>query len=257
MVGFTTHHSPTHHSPIRVSLPGKVRIPGIQCATCGQIWVKAARVASVECPISLRRDFPRSPISLPRYRELCDTICSLSKCTPADLSPGTSLLPSSMAIPSLPEADFLWGSLGSVVVSERIKNCFAHARFSGTLLFPITISKVGRRKAKLPAPIPDSGEPDDIMDLANHVPASNVGQYFEVIITSDSHRVRGTEPTAVCAVCGFEQWLPPKQWTMDESLWTGTDVFCLAPTSVIVVTDRVKKRLVEIGATNVRAVQIG
>jgi hypothetical protein len=162
-----------------------------------------------------------------------------------------------MTIPSRPEADFLWGSLGSVVVSERIKNCFTFADFSGTLLIPITISKVGRRKATLPAPIPDSGEPEDIMEHANHVPESEVGQYFEMVITSDSHRVRGTEPTSVCPVCGFEQWFPPKQWKMDESLWTGTDVFCLAPTTMIVLTDRVKKWLVELGANNVRAVQIG
>jgi len=147
----------------------------------------------------------------------------------------------------------LWGSLGSVIVSEKIKNCFARAGFSGILLFPITISKVGRRNAKLPAPIPDSGEPEDIMELADHVPGSDVGQYFEMIITSDSHRVRETEPSSVCPVCGFEQWSPPERWTMDESLWTGSDVFCLAPTSMIVVTNRVKERLVEIGATNVRA----
>ena len=95
------------------------------------------------------------------------------------------------------------------------------------------------------------------MQHAVDSPGHEVPQYFEMIMTADSKRVVGTEPSFVCRVCGFEQWKPPKRWLMDESLWTGTDVFCLAPTSMIVVTKRVKEHLVEIGATNVRAVQIG
>ena len=250
-------YSDYRHTFINGSVEHPFTLPGIRCETCGKTWMKAARVAPIECPISLRGNFPKDPISLSRYRELCATICSLSKCAPADLRPGTSLLQGIMAIPSRPQADFLWGSLGSVIVSERIKNCFALHGFSGTLLFPITISKVGRRKAALPAPIPESGEPEDIMESANQLPGSNVGHYFEMIITSDSRRVKGTEPSSVCTDCGFEQWSPPKQWAMHASLWTGADVFCLSPTSMIVVTDRVKEGLVEIGATNVRAVQMG
>jgi hypothetical protein len=161
-----------------------------------------------------------------------------------------------MAIPSRPCADFLWGSRGSLIVSARIKESFAHANYSGAVFFPITITKVGRRDAKLPAPIPESGEPEDIMAHAVLAPGNDVGAYFEMIVTADSARVKGTEPGFVCRVCGFEQWSPPKRWLMEESLWRGTDVFCLTPTSDVVVTNRVKEFLVQIGATNVRIVEL-
>jgi hypothetical protein len=239
-------YSDYKHTWINGTVDHPFSLPGIRCDACGQTWASAARVLP-----------PTGPVSFLRYREICDAICWISKCTPADLHPGNSLLPSSMAIPSRPRADFLWGSLGSVIVSERIKECFAHANFTGALLFPITITNVGVRNAKLPAPIPESGEPEDIMEHAVHAPGREVGQYFEMIVTADSDRVKATEPSFVCRACGFEQWSPPKSWIMDESLWTGTDVFCLAPTSMIVVTNRVKERLVQIGATNVRAVLIG
>lgn len=196
-------------------------------------------------------------MTLTHFRRLRDAISSLAQCPSDILRPGTNLLPSSMSIPSRPEADFLWGSLGSMIVSERIKQSFADVGFTGTVCLPIPITKIGRRRAKLPAPIPKSGEPEDIMRLARDAPGPDVGQYFEMMVTADSHRVRETKPTFVCATCGFEQWTPPKKWAMEESLWTGADVFFLAPTTMVVVTDRVKQHLVQLGATNVRAVPVG
>jgi hypothetical protein len=134
---------------------------------------------------------------------------------------------------------------------------FESATFSGVSYFPIEITKVGRRNAKLPPPIPESGEPEDIMELAAYPPEQQIPKYFEVVILADSRRVKETEPTSVCPTCGSENWKPPKKWAMHESLWTGTDFFFLAPTTMIVVTDRVKKLLVEMEATNVRAVPMG
>jgi hypothetical protein len=250
-------YSDYHHTFINGTVEHPYGLPGIRCDTCGHTWISAARVLPIECPPSLRQGLPMGPVSIQKYREICDSICAISNCAIADLKPGNSFLPCSMAVPSRPQADFLWGSLGSLIVSEKIKDSFTLACFSAILLFPISISKVGRRDAKLPPPIPDSGEPEDIMQHAVHAPGRDIGQYFEMIVCADSDRVKGTEPSFVCQACGFEQWSPPSRWTMDESLWKGADVFCLAPTSMVVVTNRVKERLVEIGATNVHAIPIG
>lgn len=250
-------YSDYHDTYINGTVSHPFTIPGIRCETCGQTWMETVRVLPIECPEAIRDIFPPDPITFSKFEEIRNAICAATGCSPRDLRPGISLLPSSMEVPSHPQADFLWGSLGSLVVSARVKNCFASAGFSGLALVPMTISKVGQRSAKLPPPIPESGEPDDIMELANRAPGSDIGQYFEAIVTADSKRVKGTEPSSVCKVCGFEQWSPPHHWAMEESLWNGTDVFFMAPTSMIFVTDRVKVRLVEIGATNVRAVQVG
>lgn len=250
-------YSDYHHTFINGEVEHPYGLPGIQCHSCGHTWIAPSRVLPIDCPLSLRSQLKRRPASVAEYRDICDAICAACKCSASDLKPGNSLLPSDMQIPSRPRADFLWGSLGSWVISLRIKDLFERAGFSGFVLFPITISKVGRREAKLAPPIPASGEPEDIMRSAIHVPGADVGPYFELLVRSDSRRVRGTEPSFVCGVCGFEQWSPPRQWSMEDSLWTGTDLFCLAPTSMLIVTDRVKERLVEIGASNVRAVPVG
>src|SRR5262249_40601869 len=138
-------------------------LPGIQCDCCQQTWIAPSRVLPIECPTSMGRELAPRSVSFSRFCEIRDAIASARKCKAADLLPGNSLLPSSMAIPSRPQADFLWGSLGSLIVSERIKNTFVQAAFSGILFFPIMITKIGRREATLPPPIPESGEPDDIM----------------------------------------------------------------------------------------------
>ncbi len=250
-------YSDYQHTFVNGTVDHPFRLPGIRCDACGQTWISAVRVLPIECPESIGRELPSRPVSFPEYREIRDEICAIARCTAADLHPGCSMLPSSMVIPSRPCADFLWGSRGSLIVSERIKECFARAGFTGISLAPIKINKVGRREAKLPAPIPESGEPEDIMKYAVQSPGTEVGLYFEIMVTADSARVKGTEPSFVCRVCGFENWSPPKRWLMKESLWTGTDVFCLAPSTMFIVTNRVKQLLVAIGATNVRAVEIG
>ncbi len=250
-------YSDYHHTYINGSVEHPYRLPGIQCHSCGHTWIAPSRVLPIDCPLSLRSRLKPRPVTVAEYREICDAICGVCNCSASDLKPGNRLLPSSIKIPSRPRADFLWGSLGSLIISETIKDAFERDGFTGFVVFPMTMSKIGRREANLPPPIPASGEPEDIMRSAVQVPGTDVGPYFELLVRADSRRVRGTEPSIVCKVCGCEEWCPPRQWSMEESLWTGTDLFFLAPTTMLVVTDRVKERLVEIGATNVRAVEVG
>jgi hypothetical protein len=118
---------------------------------------------------------------------------------------------------------------------------------------PVTLRKVGTRNARLPAPIPSTGEPEDIIHEVPLLTATDsIGPYYELVVQSESGVAPGAEPLSVCSRCGWET-LPETEsrFVMLESMWKGTDIFFLNSTYFIVVTDRVRRALQNLRATNV------
>jgi hypothetical protein len=69
----------------------------------------------------------------------------------------------------------------------------------GVSFCPVTLCKVGRRDAKLPATIPSTGEPEDIIDEVLLLSRTDdVGPYFELIVHNESGDPPGGEPVSVC-----------------------------------------------------------
>lgn len=248
-------YSDYHHTFINGEVEHEFVIPGVRCDSCRQTWMSASRVLPVECPTSVRMNWPSGPQTFSDFIALREAIRAAipRNMTGLEIAPGNAFLPGLVRLPSRPRADFLWGSLGSYIVSKRVKELFDRQGFSGCAFFPAVIEKIGRREAHLPPPLPSSGEPEDIMHSAKDPPTPEIGEYFEMIVCKDSLRVPEAVPRTLCNACGFEDWKPPKRWLMDDSLWTGSDIFFLAPTTMLIVTNRVKDALVEIRATNVRA----
>ena len=101
--------------------------------------------------------------------------------------------------------------------------------------------------------MPESGEPEDII---NEVPLApwpeGCGPYYEMIVLTESGRPPGGDVLAVCAGCGRES-IDSKRRTlvMQPSMWRGAQVFFLATTLYVIVTDEIRRLLLEAGATNV------
>jgi hypothetical protein len=254
-------------SYINGSLQHPFGMPGIQCDVCGETW-GGSRILPYDCPVQLRQHKRLTngwPIPIEEHKKLQHEVRdALHKAGSVDvpvLRPGDEFQPGYLDIPSRPRADFLWGSLGSVVVSQRVKDLFKSEKTSGPAFSPVVLRKIGKREAKLSPPTPSTGEPED---LIREVPllkrTAPVGPYYEMLILSESERPPGGEPKSICSGCGREDIDNKKrQIVMHPSMWRGDDIFFIATTLYIVITERVKRRLQDFGATNVvfREISVG
>jgi uncharacterized protein CXXCG len=246
------------YSYINGALEHPFGMPGIKCDACGETW-GGSRILPYVCPRALRKRKHLTdgwPIPLKQHRMLQEEVRhELHKAgiEIADLRPGDEFQPCYLDVPSRPRADFLWGSLGSVVVSQRMKDLFESAKTSGLAFSSVVLRKIGKREAKLPPPIPSTGEPEDMLrEMPLLKQKDGVGPYYEMLILSESARPPGGDPKSICSGCGREDIDTEKRLiVMVPSMWKGDDIFFLATTLYIVITERVKTWLEDLGATNV------
>lgn len=246
-------------SYINGSLEHPFGLPGVHCNVCGQTW-GGSRILPVELPAPLRSHKhlkERWPISLEQHRALRREVQEEFKRTGIvvpSFRPGDDFQPCYLDIPSRPSADFIWACLGSVVISERVRQVFESLSLASVSYSPVTLRKVGKEEARLPAPIPSTGEPEDIIHevpLLTHTDA--IGPYFELVIQSESKYAPGALPLSACSGCGRETFPETDaRFVMLDSMWKGADIFFLASTLYILATDRVRQALRALGATNVR-----
>lgn len=251
------------HTYINGKLAHPFGLPGIHCEVCGQTW-GGCRVLPVECPPSLRKhpNLKRCwPIHSEQHEALQAELTHAIKAAgvkPPIWLPGDSLQPSFLDVPSRPTADFLWCNLGSVVVSRRVKRLFESRKTSGVSLCPVTLRKIGKRPAILPPPIPSTGEPEDIINEVRELSDPNsVGPYFELIVENVSGYPTGQEPVSVCKGCGRESQREGRgRFRMEPTMWQGADIFHLAGTLYLMVTQPLKEALQKLHPTNLRFVKV-
>jgi hypothetical protein len=251
------------HSYINGSLEHPFGLPGVECDVCGETW-GGSRVLAYEYPESLRsykkaRDrwpIPRSEHSALQERLLNEL--GLEGKPFVDLRPGDSFQPCYLDVPSRPRADFLWSSLGVLVVSERIKELLVSLCRDEIAVRPITLRKVGEREAKLAPPMPSSGEPEDII---HEVPLlrdkADVGPYYEIVPLKESDVPLNRPVKGVCSGChreDVEAIFDDVNPRMADEIWRGDSVFYLATTLYIIVTNDIKEALTRIHTNNVNFV---
>ena len=251
-------------SYINGSLVHPFGMPGVRCDVCGDTW-GGSRILPYD-PAQLRKRKHLTdgwPIPLKEHKslqkEVRDALNNAGYVDVPELHPGDGFQPCYLDIPSRPRADFLWSSLGSVVVSQRVKDLLESENRRNLQFSPVTFRKVGKREAKLPPPIPSTGEPEDII---RKVPllkqTKSIGPYYEMLILSDSGRPPGGDPKSTCSGCGWEDIDSEKrQLVMRPSMWRGEGIFFLATTLYIVITEEVKRQLQDFEATNVVFKEIG
>jgi hypothetical protein len=253
-------HAPDYESDyqssyINGSLEHPFGLPGVKCDVCKQTWGSRRRL-SLECPPSLRQRKELCngwPISLEQHQALQqevqnEFIKNGISCPP--LEPGDDFQPSYLDVPSKPKADFLWGC--GIVVSKRIKELFETLSNGSVVFCPVILRKIGKRNAKLPVPIPSTGEPEDIIEEITLLADTNsVGPYFELLVQTKSAYAPGTEPLSVCSGCGRKTFPETdKLFEMRESMWNGKDIFSVH--GLINVTDKLKLALQKMKATNIQ-----
>ena len=138
-------------------------------------------------------------------------------------------------------------------VSEQIKNALVESCSDDIAVCPVTLRKIGKREAKLPPPIPSTGEPEDIID---EVPilkdTSEIGPYFEVLILKESAYPPGCTPTSICAGCNRPDVdSSTRELRMNPEMWKGDNIFFLATTLYVVITNEVMERVARDHPTNV------
>ena len=105
----------------------------------------------------------------------------------------------------------------------------------------------------MPPPMPSTGEPEDIID---EVPilrvTSEIGPYFEVLVLKESEYPPGGTPTSICAGCNRSDVDDAtRELRMTPETWKGDNIFFLATTLYIVITDEVREQVAQHRPTNV------
>jgi len=252
------------HSYVNGSLEHPYGLPGVECELCGATW-GGSRNLPFQCPESLRHHknfIERWPVTRREHELLQHTLAAAlreNEHSFGEFRPGDSLQPCFLDVPSLPRADFLWSSIRSLVVSERIRATLVGSWPDDVIACPVTLRKIGRREANLSPPIPSTGEPEDIIDevpLCHDV--SPVGPYFEILVQKESDYPPGGTPVTTCLGCGRPTIdASTRQIRMTPEMWKGDDIFFLATTLHVIVSDDVYKRLATLHPTNVRFVDMG
>jgi hypothetical protein len=256
-------HSPEYDSDykdsyVNGSLEHPFSLPGVNCDVCGATW-GGSRILPFKCPedLGIHKNITNAwPIPRADHEALQKDLMASLKVSSEPfiyLRPGDSFQPCFLDIPSRPRADFLWSSLGSLVVSERIKNELVAFCPDDIAVCPLTLRKVGKREAKLPPPIPSTGEPEDIVD---EVPllhdTSEIGPYFEIVILKESKYPPGGTPIYTCEGCKRpEVDNSTREIRMKTEMWKGDNIFFLATTLYIVTTDELRRRIARYQPTNV------
>lgn len=239
-------------------------LPGVRCEVCGKTW-GGSRILPYTCPAKLQKRVElreRWPISGEKHRKLRNEVKGCLQedgCVVDQLKPGDSFQPVFLSVSSNPNSDFLWSTTGSVIVSERIKAAFGENGFTGVQYCPVTFKRVGKRSAKLPPPMPSTGEPEDIVDEVLPIrDMSGVGRYYEMVVETESGLPPGLKVKSICELCGCIEYDPEtRRFTMNEDMWNGRDILFLSTTALIIITDRVREQLAGMRATNIRTIELG
>jgi Protein of unknown function (Gmx_para_CXXCG) len=245
------------HTYINGSLEHPFGLPGVNCDVCGGTW-GGSRYLPLLCPKSLRRlNNIREGWAIARtehtvlQRRVMRELHIRGKPFAA-LRPGDVFQPSFLDVPSHPRADFLWASIGTLVVSERIKRLLVSACSKDVAACPVTLRKVGRRSPRLEPIEPESGEPEDMLkELPTYRRPTGVGKYFEIIIKNESGYPRGGTPKRICAGCQRPTIGENRKFRMTPKMWKGNNIFYMATTLYIIATDDLRQRVERLRPTNV------
>jgi hypothetical protein len=257
-IHYPDYESDYKHSYINGELSHPFGLPGVKCDVCGQTW-GGSRTLPYECPLNYQKHKNIKdawPISREAHASLQKALMKemgMHGEPFVDLSPGDSFQPCYLNVPSRPRADFLWSCLGTLVVSERIKNLLSDMVSDDISICPVNLRKIGKREANLPPPMPSTGEPEDII---KEVPIlrnkSDVGPYFEVIILNESSYPPGGTPTDICSGCKRPSVNnETRKLQMTDQMLKGNSIFFLATTLYIIVTDELRKAIEKLHPTNV------
>ena len=236
------------------SLSHPKSMPGVTCNVCEETWA-GSRILPFEAPKVVRLRKPKDvwPLPLEQFDALRTEAERQIGAGSPRIMPGDSFQPAVLDVPSKPRADFLWGSLGSLVVSARINELLVRTCADSIWSAEVQLGKIGKKEAHRALEIPSTGEPEDL--IAEAIPIlrkSKVGPYFEVVPTTESKISRSIHAAPNCPGCLRPNIKNSKhRLVMADQLWHGRPIFFLATTRFVVVTEELKREIEHINPTNV------
>jgi hypothetical protein len=232
-------------------------VPPVKCSVCGESW-GTSRFLPQRCPPSAEKlllQFRGHTVSLDEFREIKSKLLGEFKIhgiAVPELYPGDVLQPCHLDVPSRPSVDFLWASLGSLVVSQKIKNLFETYCASDITCCHVTLRKIGKGKYNERIPIPDSGEPEDMIKGIEIAHNREISPYFEVCLSRESKLPVGVVLKSTCSACGRREYEQTnRQISMTDDMWNGAKIFHMATTLRVVVKDEIKICIERLVPTNV------
>lgn len=243
MTNFWRMNSPSYQSILlEESINGYAEhpysLPGVECIGCGETWAttKIIHYGMPSTLVNIPELNTKGTVTNKRQLELQTLILNQIENYDGEvLLPGTDFQPVYLDIDNEPKVDFLWSCLGSVLISDRIKDLFIKNEIKGVKLSPVIKRKVGNKVIKYPFKVSENGS-----------------NYSELIITANSKNPPGAEIISICKNCGREEIdNDARQLKMLPDMWCGEDIFFLNTTLWIIVTDRVKNLIEGIAASNV------
>ena len=195
-------------------------LPGVNC--CGT-WA-GCDLSEHQCPSELRTvqefndGWPVTPARLEELRSQLRQFPSFKNLGITELKPGMRFLPPQFTPPRVHENDFLWSALEAPVVSLRIAALFC--RYC----------------------------PDDFVG----VPIEGHPDWILLIIKNHTLPPIERRSNYICQRCGRPNRISaPTELNVFDDMIPDGDLFRLNTTLHILVSDRLKQRLEEIGARNV------
>jgi hypothetical protein len=191
------------------------------------------------------------------YKVIEDILVELAKdprndpdlCKLEHVTPGMSLLPVTLKVPSRPFFDVLHCASGDLVFSKRLVERLEDARVTGVRFAPIDHAKFGKGDPRNKAPIPIDIEPESLIDLL----ATEEGEcpYRLGLVHTMTGNLAGVLET-IDEETGFPiRDKRNRRFELARSNWPDVD-FAIPPTTLIVlVSDRVKKIMESMPAPNV------
>lgn len=231
-------------------------LPGVQCSVCGETrtWLSGVRPQRLPDDLLSEHDFTDlRPVPDPEYRALRKKVEAALRAGDPDIGPlegGETFTPLKWSLPSRPDGDVFWAMLGSPIVSGRAALALQASGASGFSLIPVETVRHGTRPASDEPPIPESGEPEDLCDLAQVAPDG--GEFFLLSITGEGNPGAGMHIQPACPGCGNVEIEREDGWDLwDDSIWAGADMFHYPSTRYAIVTERIAGLFADLGAGNV------
>ncbi len=210
------------------SSTAKYRIPGMSCDVCGP-WSSSDRLR-VPLPSDVGDFDGVKFLPVNDWTTRRDTWAQLLGLAPEQITPGAKLGPPTGTGVSSMRGDAIHPVPGEIWVSARLKGATESAGLTG-----VSFARVQLR------------------------PNPGCGDLWELVIRGRAWRPDSTvEKTRLCDVCGRRGFPSPKNLSVDESRWDGSDFLTLdGNPNIIVVTERVAD-LLDAGAfANIVAKPIG
>lgn len=231
--------------------------PGMECSVCGESAPLNERIWPHRLPERLENDpRMRSFWPIPEADHLAlraEVQDAMNAAYPgmAQLQGGERFPPIEWVVPSRPESDFFWGLLEGPIVSARVADAMPDAGVTGIAFSPVDDVRCGIGPASREPPIPESGEPEDLVEWANSKPEPGQ-QFFVMEVASEGNYTVNMREQTLCPACGRREVERSGDWHVwEDSIWNGQDVFHFPTTQWIIVTEKVANLLSVLNVDNV------